>query len=95
MGEIMKGWKAGGNLHVHHTDYTRVGREQFADLMVICMDCHVRLHRFVDKMASKGHGRTAILKRLKPYCVRKITRLHESCDFLSPVRNLTADRKCK
>lgn len=31
-------------LHVHHVNYSRVGREQLSDVQVLCHDCHAREH---------------------------------------------------
>jgi 5-methylcytosine-specific restriction endonuclease McrA len=32
------------SLHVHHRTYARVGREQPADLVVLCWSCHAKFH---------------------------------------------------
>lgn len=32
-------------LHVHHATYTRFGREQVADLRVVCDTCHRAIHQ--------------------------------------------------
>ena len=31
-------------LQVHHIDYRRLGREAAHDLMVLCRECHKRMH---------------------------------------------------
>ena len=31
-------------LQVHHIDYAHLGREQAHDLMVLCRECHQRMH---------------------------------------------------
>lgn len=64
------------NIHVHHVDYDRIGNERFSDLMVICADCHSMLHKFIDKMASKGFSRRRVMQKLKPYCVRRVIMVH-------------------
>lgn len=65
------------NIHVHHLDYDSIGNERFTDLMVVCVDCHEKLHRFINKMVKKGFNRRAVMKRLKPYCIRKIMLVHQ------------------
>lgn len=34
----------GGELHVHHRTYARVGREFDSDLTVLCVGCHEKYH---------------------------------------------------
>lgn len=36
--------KVNETLHVHHRTYENVGRELFADLIVLCAKCHARFH---------------------------------------------------
>jgi hypothetical protein len=31
---------------VHHLSYRRLGREQMRDLVLLCLPCHDRVHRF-------------------------------------------------
>lgn len=51
-------------LNVHHRTYERVGREEPADLTVLCEDCHQRFH---DKMPSPPTERpTAAPRRRVP-----------------------------
>ena len=64
------------NMHVHHIDYDRVGNENFGDLIVICAGCHRMLHKFFDKMVAKGFDRRKVMKKLKPYCVRRLLLIH-------------------
>ena len=36
------------NLNVHHTRYSRLGKENFKkDLILLCRDCHYELHQFL------------------------------------------------
>lgn len=34
------------NLHVHHATYDRLGNEDFADLRLVCNDCHDMIHYY-------------------------------------------------
>jgi len=65
------------NMHVHHIDYDRIGNENFGDLIVICAVCHNTLHKFFDRMVAKGFDRRRVMKKLKPYCVRRLLLIHE------------------
>ncbi len=71
-------------MQVHHLDYARLGRERFSDLMVVSAACHRKLHAFIERMYAKGFDRQCVLARLKPYCIRKILKLH---DFEHDYRN--------
>jgi hypothetical protein len=35
---------AGGNLRVHHRDYSSIGREKVCDLICVCDECHKLFH---------------------------------------------------
>lgn len=35
-------------LDLHHRTYKRLGAEQAADVVLICLDCHARVHRWFD-----------------------------------------------
>jgi hypothetical protein len=65
-------------INVHHIDYDRIGNERFSDLMVICKECHSMLHRKIDEIASKrdGRTRTAVMRKLKYYCQKRIMEVH-------------------
>jgi hypothetical protein len=73
------------NIHVHHIDYDRIGDERFSDLMVVCVPCHRKLHKFIDKMVVKGFNRKRVMQKLKPYCVRRIVMVHtifgQNCQY--------------
>lgn len=31
-------------MNLHHVDYTRLGREEFEDVVLLCADCHEEAH---------------------------------------------------
>lgn len=31
-------------LNLHHVDYSRLGREEFEDVVLLCVDCHEEVH---------------------------------------------------
>lgn len=35
-----------GRLEVHHRDYSVLGRESEADLLVMCQECHALFHKY-------------------------------------------------
>lgn len=35
---------SGGELHVHHRTYERIGQEFQSDLVALCADCHALFH---------------------------------------------------
>jgi len=37
--------EVGKPLQVHHENYTRVGNEKKEDLLVVCDDCHKKIHK--------------------------------------------------
>ena len=39
--------------HIHHKTYARFGNEDLDDLMFLCEDCHINLHREKDKAMGK------------------------------------------
>ena len=39
--------------HIHHKTYARFGNEDLDDLMFLCEDCHIKLHREKDKVMGK------------------------------------------
>ena len=39
--------------HIHHKTYARFGNEDLDDLMFLCEDCHIKLHREKDKAMGK------------------------------------------
>jgi 5-methylcytosine-specific restriction endonuclease McrA len=43
--------KSGIKLNLHHRTYKRLGKERLNDLVLICDDCHDRIHK-----AFKGKG---------------------------------------
>jgi len=50
--------KDGIVLHLHHKTYKRVGRENIADLMFLCKDCHSAVHARLDKIKeNRKNGR--------------------------------------
>lgn len=69
-----------GNIDTHHIDYSRIGNERFGDLIVICRSCHKELHDFIDKLVVKGFAKRRVMDRLKPYCVRKLLKVHKIFD---------------
>lgn len=32
-------------LHIHHLTYERLGHERFTDLMILCSNCHKKVHK--------------------------------------------------
>lgn len=65
------------NIYVDHIDYDRIGSENLiSDLIVICRSCHYKIHDFVERLYHAGRPRAYTMKRLKPYCVRRINRTH-------------------
>lgn len=41
--------KSGDKLNVHHNDYSRLGKEEPADIIVLCERCHRKHHDKVNK----------------------------------------------
>lgn len=76
-----------GNIDTHHIDYSRIGNERFGDLIVICRSCHDELHEFINKMVAKGFAKRRVMERLKPYCVRKLIRVHDIFDEAKAMNN--------
>lgn len=64
-------------MNVHHTCYDRVGREQFGDMVVVCVDCHELVEDFIKRMVKKGFVRKRVLAKLKPYFMRKMWKVQE------------------
>ena len=52
---------------VHHLDYSRLGYEQPEDLMALCVECHVYMHRIPkaanDNQPDLPFGRSLFSKR--------------------------------
>jgi DNA-directed RNA polymerase subunit N (RpoN/RPB10) len=74
------------NMHVHHIDYDRVGNESLGDLVVVCGDCHRKLHEFFNRMVSKGFDRRRVMKKIKPYCTRRLVLIHKIHAYQSKIR---------
>ena len=41
--------------HVHHKTYSRFMNESLSDLMFLCEDCHMKLHKKREEQAKKKH----------------------------------------
>jgi hypothetical protein len=37
--------RARRRLNLHHVDYSRLGREEFDDVLLLCVDCHEEVHQ--------------------------------------------------
>jgi hypothetical protein len=48
-----------GRLHVHHMTYERFTREELADLVTLCEQCHSLIHERYDKHKA-GHGKRTL-----------------------------------
>ncbi len=46
---LRQGWT-----HIHHETYERYGKENLADLLVLCVPCHAKRHPHMQKMADRG-----------------------------------------
>jgi hypothetical protein len=44
---------SGRNLNIHHRTYKRLGGERLSDVVLVCQDCHKRIHDF-NKTSRKG-----------------------------------------
>lgn len=42
------------NLHVHHLDYSNLGKEEMGDLRILCKKCHADLHKKFLKNSRNG-----------------------------------------
>ena len=62
---------------VHHIDYRRIGDELVSDLIVVCIECHELLEEFVGRV-GKRFGRRRVMDKLKPYCIRRMLKVHQS-----------------
>lgn len=77
VGDVLKKQLSTLNMQVHHLTYERLGKETFSDLVVICDECHERLHGFVAKLTAKGFARWDVMARLAPYCIRRLVKIHD------------------
>lgn len=56
--------------HVHHKTYKRLGKELNSDLVLLCEDCHVDLHK---KIKTKKNNNVNKLKYYEcEFCLNKI-----------------------
>jgi len=44
------------NVQVHHKHYDSIGKESMQDLVVVCPDCHTKLHWRVPPLLTKGNN---------------------------------------
>lgn len=59
---MFKGWvchsygcDSRDGLSLHHWTYERVGREELSDLMLVCRDCHKRIHQLERRGRASAH----------------------------------------
>ena len=45
--QLCKGELHSMNYHVHHKTYENIGHERMSDLMLLCADCHKKLHESI------------------------------------------------
>jgi ribosomal protein L13 len=66
------------NMDVHHVDYDRIGKEEFGDLVILCRDCHEVIEKRIRKMVNAGRTRRNVMRRLKPYMINRLFKIHEA-----------------
>ena len=57
--------------HIHHKTYARFGNEDLDDLMFLCEDCHIKLHREKDKAMGKIKPQPKTKKKSKSIVKKK------------------------
>jgi hypothetical protein len=51
-------------LSLHHWTYVRLGREQLSDLILVCRDCHKRIHQLERRGMSLAEATKMVTKHL-------------------------------
>ena len=68
------------NIQVHHTTYKNIGNENVSELMVLCKDCHVLVHKVIKQnnivkyshlIKKKKSKKNKRVKKYKPQHVEK------------------------
>lgn len=49
-------------LDLHHTTYSRLGREYIDDVIPACRECHEEIHKITKKMVKKGKSEEYVLR---------------------------------
>ena len=65
------GKKIYSGYHIHHKTYARFGNEDLDDLMFLCEDCHIKLHREKDKVMGKIKPQPKTKKKSKSIVKKK------------------------
>lgn len=68
---MFKGWTChsfgcvrDGRLSLHHWTYERMGREELSDLILVCDDCHTRIHNLERKGMALDEATRFVTKQL-------------------------------
>jgi 5-methylcytosine-specific restriction endonuclease McrA len=52
-------------INIHHKSYIRIGNERLSDLMVLCQDCHHKLHKAYNGKVSSHINLWTMAKHMR------------------------------
>lgn|SRR3990167_3723955 len=55
--------KSKENINLHHTDYRKMGIEEFGDLITLCQNCHTELHKIYGNKDLKKNTNLFIIEK--------------------------------